>query len=354
MAENRAFELEHDGRIHRATDYEVLLKWAEELRISGSDRFRPAGSDDWKPVTDDPQLAALLSPENLWRVKMSSGEFIAGSFEVIAGWARQGRLSTDAVIEGPKTPPGGVMASALPAVSGHLKETGVRNSDMPRLRIDGREYPSPDVETISRWISESRVPVEAEISLAGGPWEPVASCGLFDLENWPQSALGEVEEPSEEFSAQAPPEVLPEPSEPTPPLFSEVEPPEPTEPGSAGPLSPEERDDPETGAGAEEPDPDSNHPAEAFRAISATGIEYEFEDPKEILTLLRRHRVMQYDEVRHSSLPGGSTSAGALADLMRRGRRPGTWWRLAGAVLLASAAVYLADTLGWISIPWLP
>jgi hypothetical protein len=346
MSESQAYELEHSGGVHRASSFDVLLKWAEDLRVDGKDRFRPAGTHDWKQVTDDPRLAALLSPENHWRVRMSSGDFTAGSFEAVVRWAREGRLSTDAVIEGPKTPPGGVMASALPALAGQLKEADSDSDDLPRLRIDGIEYPAPDVETISRWITESRVPVDAEISLAGGIWEPVGSCGLFDLENWPQAALGEAEEPSGEPRPSDPEPPLPEPGESSvfPPAFTgRGELPdwfEKTRP----PAEPEQKE--------EDSDGDS---VESFTVITASGTEHSFEDPSEVLELLRKRKVMEYDEVRHSSLPEGSTSVGALADLMKRGRRrSGTGWWIAGAVLLAAAGVYFADTLGWITIPWLP
>ncbi len=343
MAESEAYELEHQGEVHRARDFDVLLKWAEDLRMSVSDRFRPAGTEDWTPVMQDPRLKALLSPENQWRVRMASGDFAAGSFEVVIRWAREGRLSTDAVVEGPRTPPGGVLASALPALSGHLVEAGAANEKLPRLLIDGRIYPAPDVETISRWISESRVPLDAQISLAEGPWEPVGSCGLFDLEKWPQAALGETDEPPEAVAQPAPADNRDAPAAVVP---AAVVP----EPG----VPPECAEREETDDDEEPSEPEEDAP-EPFLVITASGVEHAFEDPAEIIRLLRKRRIMEYDEVRHSSLPDGSASVGALADLVRKNRKgKGLGWRIAAGLLLAAAGVYLADTFGLIEVPWLP
>jgi hypothetical protein len=343
MAESVAYELEHRGEVHRAADFDVLLKWAEDLRISVSDRFRPAGSDDWTPVTHDPRLKALLSPENQWRVRMAKGEFTAGSFEAVIRWAREGRLSTDAVVEGPRTPPGGVLASALPALSGHLIEAVSETGKLPRIRIDGRVYPAPDVETISRWISESRIPLDAQISLADGPWEPVGSCGLFDLEKWPQAALGDTDETPETTVQQAPSQDEEAPSTVIPDVF-------PSEPEA----QPEEGEPEETDDDQESPQQQEDAP-ELFRVITGSGTEHSFEDPAEIIGLLRKRRIMEYDEVRHSSLPDGSASVGALADLVRKSRKgKGVGWRITAGLLLVATGVYLADTFGLIEVPWLP
>lgn len=352
MAESGAYELEHRGTVHRAADFDVLLKWAEDLRIDTADRFRPAGTEDWTPVVEEPRLKALLSPENHWKVRMASGEFTAGSFETVVRWAREGRVSTDAVVEGPRTPPGGVLASALPALARQLVEPRSGDDELPRLNIDGRIYPAPDVETISRWISESRVPLDASISLAGGPWEPVASCGLFDLEKWPHGALEDTGEPAEEKVRSTPGPI------PGPESESETETgirPEPidtlpttglTEP-EAGPGGKGGEPEADTPGGVEEPEP--------FRIITGSGLEYSCEDPVELLSMIRKRRIMEYDEVRHSSLPGGSASVGAVADLVRkRKHRRGAGWRIAALVFLAAAGIYLADTLGWITLPWLP
>ncbi len=350
MAESEAFELEHRGTVHRAADFDVLLKWAEDLRIDSSDRFRPAGSDDWKPVMQDSRLKTLLAPENHWRVRMSSGEFTAGSFETIAKWAREGRLSTDAVVEGPRTPPGGVMASALPALSAHLLEAETATGDLPRLMIDGRVYPAPDVETISRWISESRVPLEAQISLANGPWEPVGSCGLFDLENWPQAALGDAGEQHDQIPERVfVPEPLPQVSPP-----AEAVPAGSVLPGIIAPAAAMGELPEYSGRGVPVDDDNAPEP-EKFQVITGSGVEYSCVDPSEILVLLRKRKVMEYDEVRHSSLPDGSVSVGALVDLVRKKKRGmGVAWRITAVVVLAAAGVYLADTLGWIAVPWLP
>jgi hypothetical protein len=349
MAESGAYELEHRGTVHRAADFDVLLKWAEDLRIDTADRFRPAGTEDWTPVKEEPRLNALLSPENHWKVRMASGDFTAGSFETVVRWAREGRISTDAVVEGPRTPPGGVLASALPALARQLVEPRPGDDELPRLNIDGRIYPAPDVETISRWISESRVPLDASISLAGGPWEPVANCGLFDLEKWPHAALEDAGEPPEEKAGAASRrETAPEP-EPSaePESFQPV-----PAPGGARPDSGPGPQDEESGADTAGEDQQGPEP---FRIITGSGLEYSCEDPAELLSMLRKRRVMEYDEVRHSSLPGGSASVGAVADLVRRGKGGrGIGWKIAALVFLAAAGAYLADTLGWITLPWLP
>lgn len=344
MADSEAYELEHGGEVHRAGDFGVLLKWAEDLRVSVSDRFRQAGTDDWTPVMQDPRLNAVLSPENHWRVRMASGDFTAGTFETVIRWAREGRLSTDAVVEGPRTPPGGVLASALPALSGHLVEPGTADERLPRISIDGRVYPAPDVETISRWITESRVPLDAQISLAEGPWEPVGSCGLFDLEKWPQAALGDTDEPPEAEIPAVQSRDADEAATAVPEPFTRA----PEAPAVVG-------EDEAAGAedGEEPPMPDEETP-EPFLVITASG-EHAFEDPAEIIALLRKRRVMEYDEVRHSSLPDGSASVGALADLVRKGRKGrGLGWRIAAVLLLAATGVFLADTFGLIEVPWLP
>ncbi len=111
----------------------------------------------------------------------------------------------------------------------------------------------------------------------------------------------------------------------------------------------EEADD-----GEEFPLPGEDVP-ELFRVFTASGTEHTFEDPAEIIGLLRKRRIMEYDEVRHSSLPDGSASVGALADLVRKSRKgKGIGWRITAVLLLAAAGVYLADTFGLIEVPWLP
>ncbi len=334
MAESGAYELEHRGTIHRASGFDVLIRWAEDLRVDEADRFRPAGSDEWTPVMEEPRLRALLSPENHWKVRMASGEFTAGSFEIVVRWAQEGRLSTDAVVEGPRTPPGGVQASALPVLARRLVEPRSGDDELPRLNIDGRIYPAPDVETVSRWISESRVPLDASISLAGGPWEPVASCGLFDLEKWPHAALEDTGEPGEEEGKTSPgPTSGPEAEARIRPetfrIVSAVEKTEPaTAAGGAGSrgavLSAGAKPEPAADGEAE-----GKKGQESSRVITGSGVEHSDKEPDELLSMIRKREIAR-----------------------RRSRRTG--WRIAAVVVLLAVGAYLADTLGWISLPWLP
>jgi len=123
---------------------------------------------------------------------MGDKTYTAPDFETVVRWTREGRLASDAVIEGPRTPPGGVLAQGLPRLSPFLRPPMATGDDTPpRLRIDKVEYHPGDLDTIRTWIADSRVPVDAEISMAGGPWEPITECGAFEPETWPRGAWGE-------------------------------------------------------------------------------------------------------------------------------------------------------------------
>ncbi len=319
--ESGAYELKHCGKIHRASDLSQLLQWVKEYRVSLEDSFRPAGTDEWLPVMSNPQFASLLNPDNQWTVSMDSGVFKAPDFDVIVQWARDGRVTEDAVIEGPRTPPGGVRASALPAVAPHLREVPGKGSSAPWLRIDNREYRAPDTDTIRSWIRESRVPVESEISLDGKNWEPVISCGLFDLEDWPAEAHGTVEE--EELSH------APEPKEPPAP--------EPEEPPGETPEQEEEPDQPD----AEAP---SGTDIVPYTVVTADN-EITVESVSELKRLLKKRLLFSYDEIKHPDISEESLSVGEFLDRLRtRGKKRALWiW---GTLTVAISAVAALELTG--------
>ena len=339
--ENGAYELKHCGKIHRASEFSELKKWVLESRVTAEDSYRPAGTEKWLPLMDEPSFALILNPDSQWVVTMKSGEYRAHRFETIVKWAEEGRLTDDAVVEGPRTPPGGVKAIALPALASNLrKQPGVELKN-PVLLIDGHEFPAPDTETIRDWIRESRVPVEAEISLKGQDWESVSRCGLFDLEDWPQAALGRVEE-----------EPLPLMPDPTPATVLI----------NAEPSLPEVRFD----GISDTPQPDSNGSAENT-SIADSGDSRFYEDPFTVISgdsemtiesvpklksLLKRKLIFSYDEIKHPTISEETISVGEYLDSLKSsGKRP-VYWTLGGLVL-AAAAVSVLDLLGiWEIIPW--
>ena len=142
MTDDGAYEVMHAGRVHRAASMDTVLRWARERRITGEDSYRKAGEDRWNRVADHSALAEILDPSTWWTVKMDDREYTAPDFETVVEWTREGRVSTEAVIEGPRTPPGGVLASGLPGLAPFLREPPARepSEEPPRVRIDGREY----------------------------------------------------------------------------------------------------------------------------------------------------------------------------------------------------------------------
>lgn len=335
-----AYELKHSGKIHRVSDFSELKGWVLESRVTAEDSFRAAGSEEWFPIMTEPEFALILNPDSQWTVTMKTGVYKANQFETIIKWAEEGRITEDAVVEGPKTPPGGVKASALPALASNLRRQIMGKPARPVLRIDGREFPAVNTEIIRKWIKGSRVPVEAEISLEGKDWEPVSSCGLFDLEDWPVAAHGRVEE-----------EFLPEMPENSPDDITE----------SLEPVSQEEQ--PETETETILPDQpfreirdiaeeDSENEEVPYTVISGDS-EMTIESFSKLKSLLKKKVIFSYDEVRHPSITEEHTSVGELVESLKSsGRRLMFWvlWGLAGSVVIAFSLEYfkILDFVSWL------
>ncbi len=345
MGQASAYEVRHKGRIYRAPDRNTLETWARELRISGEDQMRRAGSDDWHPVSDDEGLAELLSPESWWHVTVGDRSYTAPDFDAVVLWAREGRLTVGAEIEGPRTPPGGVLASGLPRLAPYLREMPEgRDEEAPVIRVDGREYHPGETETVRRWIRESRIPPEAEISLSGGDWEPIGECGLFEPEMWPEGAWGQPPEDSE-------PE---EPEAPEKPAGAEPEPAGEAEPGSGEEPDedPDEERDEDTGSPSEdeetaeddEPAPEEQDRGEPYSIDTLQG-RLEASTPETVRRMLKRGRIRSFDRVVHSDLPDGECSVGEFMEIEGlTGSYIWVWILI--AVLLAAAAVLLFDPFG--------
>ncbi len=324
MAESGAFELRRGDKVYRAASMDVLERWARERRISAEDGVRPVGGADWKPAGEMPEIARLLDPSNWWTVKMGDRSYIAPDFEAIVLWTREGRVTSDAVIEGPRTPPGGVLAQGLPRLAPFLRPPLVQGpGSPPRLRIDGVEYHPGDIETIKRWIAESRVAVDAEISLSGGPWEPISECGAFEPEAWPRGAWGETvsDEPDEE-EAEAMLEAAAEGV--------------PADGKAAG--GPAAVTVPADGAALQASG--GGDGTEQYRIVTSRGV-VTAGDAREIARLLRRRRINSFDDVVHPGLPDGRCSVGRALELLRGRRRGLPGWLFWVLTVLALAVVFL-------------
>jgi hypothetical protein len=315
MSEGSAYEVMHGGRVHRAASMDTVLRWARERRITGEDNYRKAGEDEWIRVADNSALAGILDPSTWWTVKMDDREYTAPDFETVVEWTREGRISTVAVIEGPRTPPGGVLASGLPGLAPFLREPPPRkpSEEPPRIRIDGRDYLPGSVDRIREWIKGSRIPLEAEISLDGGEWEPLSECSLFELEMWPSGAHGE-----EVDEGEAEPGSRPDKPERTgegkPPLTD---------------VTPERKE----GVSGEYSD-------DPWQVVTLAG-EYEIRHPAEIFDLLDSKKAHSFDEVRHPDLPDGACSVAKMIEVLNLRRRWKYWWIWVLAALLLAAAAEL-------------
>lgn len=295
MAGTKAVELRHDGKTYRADNRDVFFKWAREHRISLDDSYRIAGTEKWIPVTANNELNILLDPENWWKIKMGGKTFVAPDWDSIVKWAKEGRLSIDVQIEGPKTPPGGILGKASTELSPYLREWV---SDDPekkpvRLRFDDRIFIPGNVDTLKKWILESRVPMEAEVSIQGEVWQPVADCGYFEPELWPtEVSLPPADEsgipvigtkpPRSDDAPDLPETDMPKTLDKEEPVFRE---------GTRG-------DQAEAALAA-------NGQEKLYRITTTYGEDYVFENPEDVLSLLKRKRIHSFDEVRHPDLPDG-------------------------------------------------
>lgn len=336
-----AYELKRCGKIYRTSDFSGLKKWVLESRVTGEDSFRAAGSEEWLSVMDEPEFTLILNPENQWIITMDTGVFKTHNFETIVKWAEEGRITVDAVVEGPRTPPGGVRATALPALASNLRNQPVKKLDRPVLRIDGQEFPASDTETIREWIKGSRVPVEAEISLEGKDWELVSSCGLFDLEDWPLAAHGRIEEESLPEMPEYTLDDIPRGDEDQP-VRQEESPEVENTPQPEQPFS-EIEDITEEG----------NEVVEVPYTVISGNSEMAIESVAKLKSILKKKMIFSYDEIRHPSITEESVSVGEFLESLRSpGKSPAFWifWGLAGALATVSALEYIEvlDFVTWL------
>ena len=339
--ENGAYELKHCGKIHRASEFSELKNWVLESRVTAEDSYRPAGTEKWISLMDEPAFALILNPDSQWVVSMKSGEFRTHRFETIVKWAEEGRITDDAVVEGPRTPPGGVKAIALPALASNLRKHHGIEPENPILRIDGHEFPAPDTETIREWIRGSRVPIEAEISLKGKDWESVSRCGLFDLEDWPQAALGNIEEDSLPLMPESVPAAIEVDAKP--PLhvvrFDEIS--DTSEPDL------NEEDEDTDGIVSEK----TTFDEEPFTVVSGDS-EMTIESVSKLKSLLKKKIIYSYDEIKHPKIHEETISVGEYLDSLKSSGKHTVSWIL-GGLILAAAVVSALDLLGvWEIIPW--
>ncbi|OPL17977.1 MAG: hypothetical protein AVO35_07395 [Candidatus Aegiribacteria sp. MLS_C] len=333
MAEDRAVELRHEGRTYRAANREVFFRWAREHRISSDDSYRVAGTEKWIPVTANSELGALLDPENWWKLKMGGKTYVAPDWETIVQWAHEGRLSSEVQVEGPKTPPGGILGKASPELSPYLREWDHDDPEKQpvRIRFDGRTFVPGDLETLRTWISESRVPMEAQVMLAGESWQSILECGHFTREIWP------VEEPAP--SSGKPPSAVHE----APAAGGTAA------PGKAMGSNPDDSSGTEAeAAGSDEGTSGvSEGDRKLYRIATSYGEDYVFEDPEEVRELLRNKRIHRFDEIRHPALPGGVMFVSEFVREFLPGRRSAVIMGiLAGLFGVAGAAAIVFQGQG--------
>ncbi len=341
--ESGAYELKHSGNIHRTSSFSELKSWVLESRVTAEDSFREAGSDQWLSVLSEPEFAAILNPDSQWIVSMKTGVFKAHRFETIVKWAEQGRITEDAIVEGPRTPPGGVMATALPALALNLRSQVVEKPDLPVLRIDGRVYTANDTDTIREWIKHSRVPVETEISLEGKKWQPIVSCGLFDLEDWPLAAHGRIEEePLPEMPVRRPNRIVFEDE----PVVSEDHPEEKEDASLQGQSFSEITEVTVNESTADETE-------EVPYTVVSGNSEMTIESVAKLRSLLKKKMIFTYDEIKHPSISEETISVGEfLESLKSPGKGVIFWilWTLLIAVVSFGALEYfkILDFFTWL------
>jgi len=336
MAEKRAVEIRHDGRTYRADCKETLFRWAKEHRISKDDSYRIAGTEKWIPVVSNNELRALLDPDNWWKVTMGEKTYIAPDWEAIVRWAKEGRLSTDVRIEGPKTPPGGILGKASPELEPHLREALPAEPDenLVRLRFDQRTYIPGDVDTLRKWIRESRVPKDAQVSIQGDNWQPISDCGYFESELWP-AAVEEVASPDQSVSHSD----------------EEVSSDGAGEPESMETLP--RSSTPEVRRAPSAMEDDSPAEGKPYRIRTSYGEDYVFQQAGELRDLLKRKRVHPFDEIRHPDLPDGKMFVSEFLKTSGTGRKTRIiLWVLAAlfSVSGAAALIFQKQDAQWMMI----
>ena len=295
MGETKAIELRHDGKTYRAGNRDVFFKWAREHRVTLDDSYRIAGTDKWIPVTANNELNILLDPENWWKLKMGGKTYVASDWDAIVKWAHEGRLSVDVQIEGPKTPPGGILGKASTELSPYLREWVPDDPDRKpvRLRFDDKTFVPGNVDTLKKWIQESRVPMEAEVSIQGEDWMPVPDCGYFEVELWPiEASLDSADKSKKPGSRTKPPKLD---DESGPPETDKLEVRDKEESGYREGTSGE----------TASVSPEENGQQKPYRIITTYGENYVFEYPEEVHSLLKKKKIHSFDEIRHPDLPDG-------------------------------------------------
>jgi len=344
MTDVKIYELKHDGERYRANGWVELLEWAINFHISLEDEYRQAGDDEWIPVADNVELTKILDPANWWTVTQKNGEFIAHDWETVLKWTRQGRLTKDVKIEGPQTPPGGMLGIASPELAPFLKDPVPDEPIVipPKLRIDGREYLPGSMDALVEWIKNSRIPLETEISIDDGEWEPILECGEFEESLWPTEAV-EARDAAEEEA-----------------LFEEAAAEEETDEEETDEEETDEEETDEEETDEEETDEEETDeeetdeedvlistfasedvgPAEPYIVITSTDEEYSLDTPQEVLALFKKKEIRSFDEVRHPDLPEGSMYVSDFVEIMdiRSGISPGYF---VGGIMCVVVAVLL-------------
>ena len=80
-SDSGAYELKHNGRVHRVPDFAELRNWVFQGRVSEQDSYRAAGAMQWLSVLKEPEFASVFNPEQQWIVSMQSGVFKTFNFD---------------------------------------------------------------------------------------------------------------------------------------------------------------------------------------------------------------------------------------------------------------------------------
>lgn len=343
MATNGAFEIKHDDEVYRAASMEVVISWAKEMRICPGDEIRAAGSTKWRIVEEVEELEQILDPTKWWEIRIGEKCYKAPDFETIIQWTREGRLTSDAIIEGPRTPPGGISADALPSIASFLRPPQPESSDgePPVIMIDRKEFLPGDIETIRKWITDSRIPPEAKISLAGGSWETISECGLFEPELWPDAAWGVITSRSLKTEMEPRKKIFRKTEETGKTSISRE--PEASKPGSVKKKvsSGEQKDDEEKAIEDSKPGKDIPY------IVRTLNKKYSVDNTSGLKALLKKKKIHSYDTILHPSLPDGEcTVSTAFEHLDLRPRKKPWWlWVIIAVVVIAGFCFVYFDPM---------